>query len=75
MGRTESRMEGDKNKEYCEERRRWEKRRLGRMGWEGRWKKEEREIGNPRGGVGEDGVERPRKGQKREIWRDTEKRC
>ena len=37
--------------------------------------KEEREVGNPRGGVGEDGVERPRKGQKREICRDTEKRC
>lgn len=30
-GGTESRMGGDKNKEYCEERRRWEKRRLGRM--------------------------------------------
>lgn len=29
---------------------------------------EKREIGNPRGGVGEKGVERPRKGRKRKMW-------
>lgn len=34
--------------------------------------KEEREVGNPRGGVGEDGVERPRKGQKRDMQRHRE---
>lgn len=63
---------GRQNKEYCEERRRWEKRRLGRMRAEGRLQKEEREAGNPRGGVGEDGVERPRKGQKRDMQRHRE---
>lgn len=73
MGGTESGMGGDKNKEYCEERRRWEKRRLGRMRVKGRWQMEERGVGNPRGGVGKDGAERPRKGPKRETW-ETQRR-
>ena len=43
-------------------------------GGKGRWQTEERGVGNPRGGVGEDGAERPRKGPKRETW-ETEKGC